>query len=79
MGHYASEMSGPYRGPTNEEVVTNKVDNLRKEWDWRQELLNTGYHPSSDGGDYSCPVCYAKVNYWLLAKHDEWHRKFFSR
>lgn len=73
MGHYASEMAGPNNGPTNGDLLEEKLAKLQHDWDWAKDLFSSGHQAWQDGGKYTCPSCFALVNWWFLPKHDEWH------
>lgn len=78
MGHYASEMSS-YDGPTNEEEIAEKTAALQSDWNWGKDLLTGGHKPYRNGNKYTCPQCFARVNYWFLEKHDGWHKLLTSK
>lgn len=76
MGHYASEMMGtdPDR-KTGLERAAEKKKGLQSNWDHKLELLK-GYHEPFEPVDkYTCPQCFARVSYWYLQDHDNWHKK----
>lgn len=73
MGHYASEMGYGLGGPSNEEIRSKKLAGLQDAWDWGQTLFSQGHQPSGKGYSYTCPRCFAEVNYWFLTEHTRWH------
>lgn len=73
MGHYASEMMGPYKGPNNREKAAEHKADLQKNWDWGKHLFNGGHVISHPVKSYTCPKCFSRVKHWFLEDHDDWH------
>lgn len=75
MGHYASEMEGPYTGPTNAEQAEEKVADLQGRWDQGLRLFKTAHGGRST---WTCPQCLVKIEFLLMEGHDEWHAKLYE-
>lgn len=70
MGHYASEMMGPYTGPSNREQAEEEAADLKHDWELGLQLFNSGHQGRSKR---TCPQCFVRIEFLFLEKHDEWH------